>query len=745
MDFQRVHDLCTWISEVSGEEITSFREDLASGRLLCLLMTSALPSGCSVRKFFTADADALPRYLRCVACVSVAVVVLCCRRCAAAAVAASRCAARAALSDVVPAARGASGCALAPAQDPCLALALVHDYLCVCVRACSACRRLGITHTFTVEDVRNGTGMERVLANVEALRRVIRLKQEHARVHYSHRYRRDSVGTESVSAGDAGGPFATPDVRQRCITATGIVVVDAKGKADAAGSVAAPLSASAKKKAARRHSATTVGSAGGSARRFLAKLKSPFSTPRKLFRRGSSSSDAAAGGGGAGAHGDTDGPGATSQPQSREHSPRETLSPVSLSGGDDDDDDDGGGARVPAMYGTPRTAAPPPRRVIPFTPVLPSPMLPTASPSPAPDATPFHAGEDFADLRHLPRYGEHAALYTGDLVGVDYCGIMWLWNYLLQHEPDTLTPPMSDRRRLVRALLRAGVPDTLRGHVWFRVVGAARRMDQAPPRAFARCVLACDDAVRTLAATNLAGDGAAAAVATADSAAAAGGGGGGAVAGSVTSTPGGADAGGGIGPVDSARGTTMSGSSPSAAAAALSSVQLQLNAEQIDKDLLRAMPNLAPLPQFPPEELVRAVTLMELDAESQSSTLAMSGSPRGWPYCCLYFHAGPEQQQHPQHKPGGKRDVAAPRVQPSSPSHAVLSAAASPASQASASPSAAAKGALLVGGVVGTTRIDPDTGLVFVSEASIRRVLLAFCYHCPTIGYWQVSCTVVPL
>ncbi len=63
-DPRRVHDLCLWISAVSGEEITSFREALVSGRLLCLLLSHAVPPGTDCKKFFRRDGSLLELYLR---------------------------------------------------------------------------------------------------------------------------------------------------------------------------------------------------------------------------------------------------------------------------------------------------------------------------------------------------------------------------------------------------------------------------------------------------------------------------------------------------------------------------------------------------------------------------------------------------------------------------------------------------------------------------------------------------------
>lgn len=40
--------------------------------------------------------------------------------------------------------------------------------------------------------------------------------------------------------------------------------------------------------------------------------------------------------------------------------------------------------------------------------------------------------------------------------------------------------------------------------------------------------------------------------------------------------------------------------------------------------------------------------------------------------------------------------------------------------------------------VTSTTTIHAASGQVYVAEASLRRVLQAFCVHCPNVGYFQV-------
>ena len=63
-DPRQVHDLSQWIAAVSGEEFFSFREGLISGRLLCLLLSRAVPDGTDCKKFRRRDGGLLELYLR---------------------------------------------------------------------------------------------------------------------------------------------------------------------------------------------------------------------------------------------------------------------------------------------------------------------------------------------------------------------------------------------------------------------------------------------------------------------------------------------------------------------------------------------------------------------------------------------------------------------------------------------------------------------------------------------------------
>ena len=59
-----MHELCLWISAMTKEDITSFRESLVSGRLLCKLLAQAMPRGTDLRKFHRRDGGLLELYLR---------------------------------------------------------------------------------------------------------------------------------------------------------------------------------------------------------------------------------------------------------------------------------------------------------------------------------------------------------------------------------------------------------------------------------------------------------------------------------------------------------------------------------------------------------------------------------------------------------------------------------------------------------------------------------------------------------
>ncbi len=92
-----------------------------------------------------------------------------------------------------------------------------------------------------------------------------------------------------------------------------------------------------------------------------------------------------------------------------------------------------------------------------------------------------------------------------------------------------------------------------------------------------------------------------------------------------------------------------------------------------------------------------------LDASTPSSP---GGGARGWPYSCIYFHRA------------SRVDWA----------HVGIGAAA-----AALVPMSAVE-------ATSTTTTHAASGQVHVAEASLKRVLLAFCAYCPKIGYFQVDC-----
>jgi hypothetical protein len=130
--------------------MTSFRESLVSGRLLCLLMAQAVPADTDLRKFKRrGECRPLDLYLRCVQW-----------------------------------RRGGGGCACGdawvgggggfrlfaatPPPPPPPPPRARPD--------CSECQLIGITQLFTPEDLINATGTDKVVANVEALRRLVAMK-----------------------------------------------------------------------------------------------------------------------------------------------------------------------------------------------------------------------------------------------------------------------------------------------------------------------------------------------------------------------------------------------------------------------------------------------------------------------------------------------------------------------------------------------------------------------------------------
>jgi hypothetical protein len=165
---------------------------------------------------------------------------------------------------------------------------------------------------------------------------------------------------------------------------------------------------------------------------------------------------------------------------------------------------------------------------------------------------------------------------------------------------------------------------------------------------------------------------------------------------------------------DPSGGATLPPPLPSATTPPLSPASPGLHhcLRQIDADVRRTLPNLCPFSRMPPEEVLLAPsTMMESPACGQeplavgaaSAARRGDGSPRGgWPYSCIYFHR--------RSVVGGRGGAAATREP--------------------------ATGAGLE--AMSTTTIHAHTGQIYVAEASLRRVLQAFCVQCPEVGYFQV-------
>ena len=559
---------------------------------------------------------------------------------------------------------------------------------------------MGITALFDPADLVNGTGMDRVLANLEALRHVWNLKQEHlaraAAVAYSLANMSTVVEDEEVPA--------TPDVHEyRKMMKYGGSESDPRtllGPGWHAHSSDSATNSPALKGmsyetpprsggASRRHSTPAKGLVTLSPTTGHRHLGEPMTEPRpgldpklkrgkfmgfkRFFQR----------------------KGALEGPLSEEKPAR----PLALSSAV---------VFAPTISSTKSAAPPHPPSLAsgsPFgspsrghqggarsglanSPYIPSPGLTDKRPTRAVSEV---TGADFVPPMHtlphgdqltapvvpdaevaVPGYAEFTAMYTGRMHDVSRDGRLWLWNHLMTFERHAISSsaPKRYRRRLLRALVRAGIPDGIRGEVWCLLCGAGLRMDTTPVSYFHSLLRNAQSVAASAAAARRQRTSSAAQ--------------------SLSSSP---DAGS---PASSLRtqssASTGPGTHSESVATSLAGAQPSVVKyfTQIEADLRRTMPNLLPFPTLPSD-----VTTRQGDGETSPTnlsleTLRLAGVSVSWPYSCLHKH------QRPGDYPPGTE---------------------------------ARKE---------STFVNKDNGKVYVSEDSIRRVLQAWCLHCPTIGYCQV-------
>jgi hypothetical protein len=118
---------------------------------------------------------------------------------------------------------------------------------------------------------------------------------------------------------------------------------------------------------------------------------------------------------------------------------------------------------------------------VPPSPYIPSPGTPPAATHSQMSNESMYATPAADTTVSVPSWTEFAALYSGH-VSRDSSpeSRRWLWHYLVNHDAQCISPDVSGHRlRLLRTLVRAGIPDELRGRVWAYISGAVQRMEAA--------------------------------------------------------------------------------------------------------------------------------------------------------------------------------------------------------------------------------------------------------------------------